>query len=113
MKQMKSVSDSSVWGQSRLTHAVMITTELYWMQLEITLGLLAACMPTLRGLCRTKSVDSVVRGVRSLFSVRSGSSSGSIKNSLGNGPDSDEKSRQITVTVNNDIRYGSRGSDRV
>ena len=55
----------------------MITTELYWMMLEITLGLIASCLPTLRGLFKTNSVDSMVKGVRSIFSLRSGSGSGS------------------------------------
>lgn len=46
--------------------------------MEITLGLLASCLPTLRGLFKTHSMDSVVKNVRSIFSLRSRSSSSKI-----------------------------------
>lgn len=36
----------------------MITTELYWMMLEVTLGLFAACLPTLGGFFRPVRKDS-------------------------------------------------------
>ena len=42
--------------------------------LEVSIGLLAACLPTLRGLFQSKSMDSLVGGFRSLFSLGSGSS---------------------------------------
>ncbi|KAF2119247.1 hypothetical protein BDV96DRAFT_642284 [Lophiotrema nucula] len=56
---------------------LMITTELYWINLEITLGVIACCLPTLRGLFKTKSMESMVNNVRSLFSIHSGSRSDS------------------------------------
>lgn len=93
----------------------MITTELYWMQLEITLGLLASCMPTLRGLFKNlNSVDSVIRGVRSIFSIRSGSASGSIKTSQEYDRDGNYKSKPVTVvSVETDFSRTSHANDRV
>ena len=95
---------------------VMITTELYWMNLEITLGLLSSCLPTIRGLFKnSSSVDSVIRGVRSIFSSRSGSLSGSTKNSSGEyDRDGNWKSKQITVvSVETDFSGTSHAYNRV
>ncbi|OCL09075.1 hypothetical protein AOQ84DRAFT_376166 [Glonium stellatum] len=54
-----------------LDEDLLITTLLFWCMVEVTLGLLAACLPTLRGLFKPHSVDSVVRSVRSKISLRS------------------------------------------
>ncbi|ORY19203.1 hypothetical protein BCR34DRAFT_582383 [Clohesyomyces aquaticus] len=69
-----------VWAQhmgfsDSTDEELMLTEELYWCLVEITLGLLASCLPTLRGLVKTKSVDSVVRSLRSMLSIGSGSTS--------------------------------------
>jgi hypothetical protein len=50
--------------------------------MEITLGLLAASMPILGGFFKTHSVDSIVKGARSIFSL--GSSASSRSQSLDN-----------------------------
>ncbi|KAF2187321.1 hypothetical protein K469DRAFT_725367 [Zopfia rhizophila CBS 207.26] len=78
---------------------VIITTELYWMILEITLGVLAACLPTLRGLLKSRSVGSVVKSVRSLFTIRSGSSTGSLGNTKEVSPVQIFGFKQATVTM--------------
>ncbi|KAF2475362.1 uncharacterized protein BDR25DRAFT_310754 [Lindgomyces ingoldianus] len=52
---------------------VLLTNEVYYLTLEATIAIIACCLPTLRSLFTQRSVDSVVRGVRSLFSLRSGS----------------------------------------
>lgn len=53
---------------------LMLTEELYWCLMEISLGLLASCLPTIPGIFKTKPVDSVVRYVTGLLSIRSMSS---------------------------------------
>ncbi|KAF2278032.1 uncharacterized protein EI97DRAFT_432117 [Westerdykella ornata] len=60
---------------------LLLTSELYWCLMEITLGLLAACLPTLRGLVQTKSVDSVLRSVRNALSLGSTSSASQLASS--------------------------------
>lgn len=72
--------------------------------MEITLGLLAACLPTLRGLVKSKSADSIFRSVRNVLSLRSASSSSQSEISKGFYGSSGKSSRSlerevITVTV--------------
>jgi hypothetical protein len=50
---------------------VLITTLLFWCMLEVSLGIIACCLPTLRGLIKTRSVDSVVHSIREKISLRS------------------------------------------
>ncbi|KAH7125254.1 hypothetical protein B0J11DRAFT_550072 [Dendryphion nanum] len=50
---------------------LLITTFLFWNYLEATVGLLAACIPTLRSLITTSSLDSIVETVRIKFSKNS------------------------------------------
>jgi hypothetical protein len=52
----------------------MYTNELWWCMLEVAIGLIAACLPTLRGLIKMNSADSVLKNVRSYFSLGSSSS---------------------------------------
>ncbi|KAF2248537.1 hypothetical protein BU26DRAFT_605986 [Trematosphaeria pertusa] len=52
---------------------LLLSNEVYYLNLEAMVALLASCLPTLRSLFTTASVDSVIRGVRSMFSLRSGS----------------------------------------
>ncbi|KAF2120407.1 hypothetical protein BDV96DRAFT_595941 [Lophiotrema nucula] len=54
------VWNQKVGFQDSLDNELMITTELYWMNLEITLGLLACCLPSLRGLLKSSSVSRVI-----------------------------------------------------
>jgi len=51
---------------------VLITTSLFWNMLEVSLGIIATCLPTLRGLTRKRSVDSLVNSIRDKMSLRSG-----------------------------------------
>ncbi|EAT90901.2 hypothetical protein SNOG_01252 [Parastagonospora nodorum SN15] len=62
---------------------VLITTSLFWNMLEVSLGIIAACLPTLRGLAKAKSVDSLVNSDRDKISIRSGSASKKSKDSSG------------------------------
>ncbi|KAF2728222.1 hypothetical protein EJ04DRAFT_556908 [Polyplosphaeria fusca] len=55
--------------------ALMYTSELWWCMLEVAIGLIAACLPTLRGLVKTNSCDNVFKNVRSYFSSGSASTS--------------------------------------
>lgn len=57
--------------------AVMITTELYWMNLEITLGLIACCLPNLPGLLKNVSVSQAIHSLRGRVKLNSSSSLGS------------------------------------
>ncbi|KAF1973174.1 hypothetical protein BU23DRAFT_507193 [Bimuria novae-zelandiae CBS 107.79] len=76
---------------------LMITTELYWMMLAIILGVLAACLPTLRGLFRTKSVESMAKSMRTVFSLGSTSWSGSRKGTRGDSMDESLRSKESTT----------------
>ncbi|KAF2269567.1 hypothetical protein CC78DRAFT_422505, partial [Lojkania enalia] len=50
----------------------LITTgQLFWFYVEVTIGVFAACLPTLRGLFQSKGFDSFVRGVRTKLSLGS------------------------------------------
>lgn len=75
----------------------MITTELYWMMLSICLGVLAACLPTLRGMFKAKSMESFVHGIRSVFSLTSASRSRTWKGSKGDSPDASFESERVTA----------------
>ncbi|KAF4624982.1 hypothetical protein G7Y89_g13188 [Cudoniella acicularis] len=48
-----------------------ITGLLYWLLVEVCLGLLAACLPTIRFLFKGLSPDSVINSIRSAFSLHS------------------------------------------
>lgn len=51
---------------------LVVTLGLYWSLLESGLALIAACLPTLSSLfIRTGGVDTVIRSIRSVFSLRS------------------------------------------
>jgi hypothetical protein len=89
----------------------MITTELYWMMLSICLGLLASCLPTLRGLFKAKSMESFVHGLRSVFSMTSASRSRSWKGSKSDSPDASFESERVTAGKLNYSGY-SEGSVR-
>jgi hypothetical protein len=51
---------------------VLITTSLFWNMLEVSLGIIASCLHTLRGLAKNKSVDLLVNSIREKVSIRSG-----------------------------------------
>lgn len=75
----------------------MITTELYWMMLSICLGVIASCLPTLRGLFKAKSMESFVNGLRSVFSMNSASRSRSWKGSTDDSPDASFETKRVTA----------------
>ncbi|KAF1955639.1 hypothetical protein CC80DRAFT_415320 [Byssothecium circinans] len=50
---------------------VLITTMLFWSMLEINLGIVAICLPTLRPIFQHKSVESVINSVRGRVSIKS------------------------------------------
>lgn len=50
---------------------LMVSVSLYWTMVETSLSLIAACLPTLRVLITIKSVDSMIRSVRSAVSIHS------------------------------------------
>jgi len=50
---------------------VIITGMMSWLQLEAFLGILAACLPTIRFLFRGLSPESVVNSIRSALSLHS------------------------------------------
>lgn len=89
-----------MWNRM-LTSIVLLTSELYWCMMEITLGLLAACIPTLRGLFRSQSADSIVKGIRSLFSTGQGSTSSTelVSSKRSKSLDRDEADTYVTVKV--------------
>ena len=51
------------------------------MTLEVLLGLLASCLPCLRGLFKTDGVNSLLRSVQNLFTVDAASSYSASKKS--------------------------------
>ena len=63
----------AIASQKLIDHstAVLSTNGVYWCIIEAGLGLTAACLPTLYGLFRTKALESIVRSVRSIASLRS------------------------------------------
>lgn len=69
----------------------MLTTELFWFLIEVEAGLLASSLPVLRGLIMTKSIDSVLRSIREVFTLGSESgSSSALKGSQSSGTDNSE-----------------------
>ncbi|KAF2033495.1 hypothetical protein EK21DRAFT_98200 [Setomelanomma holmii] len=65
-----------------LDQDLLITTSLFWNILEVSLGIIACCLPTLRGLAREPSVDSWVHNIRDQMSLRSGQSSARSESSM-------------------------------
>ncbi|KAL5114215.1 hypothetical protein ACEQ8H_007917 [Pleosporales sp. CAS-2024a] len=65
-----------------LDQDLLITTSLFLYMLEASLGIIAACLPALRGLARTISVASLMNGIRDRVSTRSGVSSGKRETSI-------------------------------
>ncbi|KAF2021506.1 hypothetical protein BU24DRAFT_417145 [Aaosphaeria arxii CBS 175.79] len=53
---------------------LLVTTFLFWNYLEVTVGLLAACIPTLRSLINTYSLDSALNSARNKLNIPSLSS---------------------------------------
>ncbi|KAF2258878.1 hypothetical protein CC78DRAFT_477090 [Lojkania enalia] len=76
---------------------LLLTSELYWCLMEITLAIIAGCLPTLRGLIKSESVDSVFKNVRNIFSLRSTSSTSKLVSTEGSGKISTE--REISISV--------------
>lgn len=58
-----------VWVASDETNDIdgllLNTTVLFWSMIEANLGLLAACLPTLRGIVKIRSVDTLIQSYRS------------------------------------------------
>ena len=67
------------------------------MMLEICLGTLAACLPTLRGLFRTGTMESMAKNMRTAFSINSTSWRGSSKGSRGDSMDESLRSKEDIV----------------
>lgn len=65
------VSVSRLSWQWSLRVLVLNTTVLFWGMIEANLGLLAACLPTLRGLLKLRTVDSLIQSYRSRSWLRS------------------------------------------
>lgn len=65
-----------------LDEDLLITTSLFWNMLEVSLGIIATCLPTLRGLVQHKSVDSLVNSIREKISIRSAAASNKSEDSL-------------------------------
>jgi hypothetical protein len=84
----------------------MITTELYWMNLEITLGLLACCLPSFRGLMKSSSVSKVVSSFRGLLSL--GSSSTLVSEIGSKGSHQEPESEQGKVFITNQLDVETR-----
>src|SRR4051812_27104332 len=61
--------------RSCLHGLVVNSTVLFWGLVEANLGLLAACLPTLRGLLKTRTMDSLVKSYRSRTWLRSAENS--------------------------------------
>jgi len=90
---------------------LMISYELYLMQLGITIGLIAANLPALRSIFRTESFDITIKHLRSLFSLKSGTSSdGSMRNSKDY---CSERIKAITITVISDFGVTGGHDNRV
>ena len=53
---------------------MVITGMMSWLQVEASLGLIAACLPTIRCLFKGLSPESIVNTIRSVFSLKSHSS---------------------------------------
>ncbi|OCL14661.1 hypothetical protein AOQ84DRAFT_15099 [Glonium stellatum] len=65
----------NVGFDTSLDEDLLITALLFWCMVEVALGLLAACLPTLKSLVQIQSVDSMIHSVRSKLSLRSSRSS--------------------------------------
>ena len=69
------------------------------MLLSICLGVLAACLPTLRGLFRDRSMESMAKNMRSVFSLGSTSGRWSSKGSRGGSLDESLRSKESVSQV--------------
>lgn len=49
----------------------LLTPIVYWPMIEASLGVIAACLPTLRPLFKGWSVERFIAGIRSSFTLRS------------------------------------------
>lgn len=58
---------------------MLITTFLFWNYLEVTTALLAACLPTLRGLVTTSSIDSKLQSIVTRIQLTSKTSTVSLR----------------------------------
>lgn len=87
----------------------MLTTELFWFLIEVEAGLLASSLPVLRGLIMTKSVDSVVRSIRGVFTLGSESgSSSTLKGSQALGTSNSENKTAQLAPKRSTSEYSGR-----
>lgn len=56
-----------------------LTAELFWGLLEMTIALIAACLPTLRALVKISFVDKAMHSIRSALRLRSRSQMASVE----------------------------------
>jgi hypothetical protein len=54
-----------------LTKLALISTEIFWYLIEVTVALLAVCLPPLSGIRRTEPVERIIRSVQSKLSLKS------------------------------------------
>ncbi|KAH7089927.1 hypothetical protein FB567DRAFT_521873 [Paraphoma chrysanthemicola] len=52
-----------------LDQNLLITTSLFWNMLEISISIVASCLPVLRGLVRKQTMDSWVHSIRDMLSL--------------------------------------------
>ncbi|MCJ1314646.1 hypothetical protein MMC25_008328 [Agyrium rufum] len=62
--------DSEAFGE-KVDNDLLITKGLYWGMVEAGLALIACCLPTLNALFAKKSIESVIRSIRSAVSLGS------------------------------------------
>ncbi|KAH7127177.1 hypothetical protein B0J11DRAFT_558562 [Dendryphion nanum] len=95
---------------------LITTASLFWFVVEIAVGIIAACLPTLRGLFKGTRVDSVLRGLRSRLSLGSGSAPSSHDGNSPTSPNSDqsfESPKQWRVRERHDVEsFDSVKGDR-
>ena len=60
-----------IFFQISLTILGIVSILMFWGYLEIGVGIVAACVPTLRPLLEDWSLESVIRSIRSTISLRS------------------------------------------
>ncbi|KAF2010685.1 hypothetical protein BU24DRAFT_313766, partial [Aaosphaeria arxii CBS 175.79] len=68
------VVDVGATPQAHSDPLSLISTGIFWYLVEVTVALLAVCLPPLPGIRRTQPVQKVIRSVQSKFSLRSRSS---------------------------------------
>lgn len=82
----------------------------YWVIIEASLAIISACLPTIRPVFRGMSPESVIRSVRSVFSLNSLRSNGSKRDGLNDLEGSDRKDSRSSTTRLNDMHIPTEDS---